>query len=93
MAKLIWGKINSHSVVFSKSKTLMNLSFLSSTVYSQFRPYNVFLWFVGSYTAEPVHDFSWALVSMGVLYIIYFVPVQYLAYVSIWKYLAILLIN
>lgn len=37
----------------------------------------------GSYTAEPVHDFSWALVSMGVLYIIYFVPVQYLAYISL----------
>nr|XP_022287885.1 transmembrane protein 164-like [Crassostrea virginica]XP_022287886.1 transmembrane protein 164-like [Crassostrea virginica]XP_022287887.1 transmembrane protein 164-like [Crassostrea virginica]XP_022287888.1 transmembrane protein 164-like [Crassostrea virginica]XP_022287889.1 transmembrane protein 164-like [Crassostrea virginica] len=37
----------------------------------------------GSYTAEPVLDFSWALVSMGVLYIIYFVPVQYLAYISL----------
>ncbi|XP_062616909.1 transmembrane protein 164-like [Saccostrea cucullata] len=36
----------------------------------------------GSYTAEPVLDFSWALVSMGILYIIYFVPVQYLAYIS-----------
>ncbi|XP_048748214.1 transmembrane protein 164-like isoform X2 [Ostrea edulis] len=34
----------------------------------------------GSYTAESVLDFSWALVSMGVLYIIYFVPVQLLAY-------------
>lgn len=44
----------------------------------------------GSYTAESVLDFSWALVSMGVLYIIYFVPVQLLAYVSIFIMLLVM---
>lgn len=45
--------------------------------------------FVGSYTAEPINDFSWVLVSMGVQYIMYFIPVQYKAYVSNRKYLTI----
>lgn len=51
----------------------------------------VLLWggFVGSYTAEHINDFSWVLVSMGVQYIIYFIPVQYIAYVSNRKYLTI----
>lgn len=49
------------------------------------------LWgfFVGSYTAEPINDFSWVLVTMGVQYIMYFIPVQYIAYVSNRKYITI----
>ena len=38
--------------------------------------------FSGVYTAEPLLDFSWSRVSLGLLYVYHFIPLQYLAYVS-----------
>ncbi|KAK3095813.1 hypothetical protein FSP39_019515 [Pinctada imbricata] len=36
----------------------------------------------GVYTTEPLLDFSWAQVSLGLLYVYHFIPLQYLAYQS-----------
>lgn len=96
MAKSLWGKItfcilyfNIDVVTFCQWST--DCSGYVVLFCFKFSGFALGFFFVGSYTAEPINDFSWVLVSMGVQYIMYFIPVQFIAYVSIRKYITILL--
>lgn len=42
-----------------------------------------FVYFTGPYVVEPIREWWWAILSLGVLYFIYWIPVQGLCIVSI----------
>lgn len=56
---------------FRRNKILSNVTFVI-----------LFLVCLGAYTPERLGDFSWSGVSLGILFLYHFLPLQWLAVVS-----------
>ena len=46
---------------------------------------DILLLITGPYVVEPIKDWWWAIMSLGILYFIYWIPVQGLCIVSLEK--------